>query len=147
MVAFFGIVTANTFNVGAQTRAYRYTHSVVDGVKIGCVGNPNGIYYFTFTEGYSKCYESDVQGVSTSNYNGYFKYAGNNNGILVYEHVESSSFNNVGEQYLLISEDFSRMNWRIGMDDMVNPRGSVRVLEYVSNPQNNSRNETPLQLY
>lgn len=146
MTTIFCVVALNAFEICAQTRAYKYTHSVCDGVKIKAVANPNAIFYFTFVEGKSKCYQSDAQGVSQSQYSGYFKYVGKENGILVYEHVKSSSFNDMGEEYLLFSEDYSRMNWRLAMDDIIAPRGSIRVLQYLANPQS-ANEDAPLQLY
>lgn len=123
----------------AQTMAYKYSHSVKDGVK---VRGPytNNIWYLTFTSDKSKFYITDANGVATtSNPSGI--YMGTENGILVYKGVIPF----LGTDYYYFSSDFKRLNWNSIVDNMNNsgPR-MIRVLNYVANPNTST---APPQLY
>lgn len=125
----------------AQTCAYRYAHSVKDGVKVTSAIPTGSIFYFTFNNDKSMCYGTNAQGVCNGGGYSSFRYAGTKNGMHVYNVVLAMAG---GKDVLYFSTDFKRMNWLCGADNFGPTPGSIRVLEYVSDP---NTVDVPDQLY
>ncbi len=136
------VCSAFAFNVNAQTYAYKYSHSVKDGVKVPGTPRKGTVFYFTFTNGMSMCYLTDSQGVYTGRFGRCsYRFIGTKNGMHVYQDQNQSGFM-PSEDMLYFSDDFSKMNWLATID--LNWPGCIRVLNYVSDP---NEIEVPDQLY
>lgn len=128
------VCSAFTFCVHAQTYAYKYSHSVKDGVKVSGIPAKGTVFYFTFTNGGSMCYHTDAQGVYSSGYGaGSYRFIGTKNGMHVYQEQNRNGFRKI-DGMLYFSEDFSKMNWLCNFDMFSQWPGCLRVLNYVSDP-------------
>ncbi len=133
-----------SFCVQAQTYAYRYSHSIKDGVKVKGVPSKGAVFYFTFTNGKAMCYLTDMNGTYNGGYGqNTYRFCGTKNGMHIYQEQNQNMFRN-GEGVLYFSSDFSKMNWQCSIDNFSPWPGCIRVLNYVSDP---SEVEVPDQLY
>lgn len=138
------IFCAFSFGTQAQTYAYKYSHSVKDGVKVPGTPTKGVVFYFTFTDGKGKCYLTDKNGVYNGGYGqNTYRFIGTKNGMHVYQEQNQNMFRN-GEDMLYFSNDFSKMNWQANFDNFGSWPGCIRVLNYVSDP---NEVDVPDQLY
>jgi len=129
----------------AQTYAYKYSHSVKDGVKVPGVPSKGTVFYFTFINGKSMCYLTDSNGVYNGGYGmNTYRFIGTKNGMHIYQEQCTNVFRR-GEDMLYFSSDFSKLNWQnTDIDSFSQWPGCIRVLDYVSDP---NEVEVPDQLY
>lgn len=141
IVAIFSVLS---FCAQAQTYAYKYSHSVKDGVKVPGFSSKSVVFYFTFTNGKGMCYLTDENGVYTGGDGGNsYRFIGTKNGMHVYQEQNQNMFRQ-GQDMLYFSSDFSKMNWKCTIDMYSSYPGCIRVLNYVSDP---NEVEVPSQLY
>lgn len=142
MIALMFSALSAGFDANAQTYAYKYVHSVKDGVKVSGPIKKGSVFYFTFTNGKSQCYLTDQDG---NYYDGYgqnsYRFIGRKNGMNVYQEQNQNMFR-LGEDMLYFSTDFSKLNWKCNFDNY--GAGGIRVLNYVSDP---NEVEVPDELY
>lgn len=116
--------------VNAETRAYKYSHSVKDEIKVNQNFSP-GIWYITFNSDKSKLYLTDENGVSRTGEPDAV-YMGTENGI----HIYKGNLKFLGVSYFYFSSDFKRLNWDCIADNSNNTGPKIiRVLNYVPNPK------------
>lgn len=144
MLLLVGFATQSAF---AQTFAYKVSHSVQDNVKISGVVSKGTVFYFTFTDGKSKCYLTDKSGVYQGAYGqNSYRYVGKRNGMRIYQECNQNMFRARKQQDMLyFADDYSRLNWDYAIDNFQNNGSTIiRVLTYVSDPD---EVEMPSELY
>lgn len=139
------MLTLCIMSASAQTYCYKFLYNVSDdGVKKQGVVKAGTIFYFTFNSNKSMCYLTTKDGVYTGGYGqNSYRYIGKRNGMYIFKEQNTNMFAQ-GQNVLLFSEDFDRMNWSCYIDKYASSEMGTRVLKRVENPD---YDEIPDELY